>query len=378
MQSKIKIFYIITKAFWGGAQRYAYDLVTHLPKEEFDIAVLVGGRGELIEKLNAQQIRIITLPLSNRFDPISDLKTFFKLCVILSKEKPQIIHLNSSKIGFLGGVAGRLTGIKKIIFTAHGWPFWEDRPWLVKKIFRLLSWVMILLHHHTICVSKAVYRGGSELPFAQEKLRVIHNGIESPLFFLRPAAKRFIQATFNLPYTTLDKPWIGSVAELTKNKGILYLIDAVSLLKEKVICIIIGEGKLKPAISRQISDRKLEEYIFLLGRVPEVDRLLKAFDIFVLPSITDAFPYTLLEAGLAELPMIASRVGGIPEIIENERTGLLVPTRDSNSLQRTLVMLLEDHEKALSLGANAKDFIEHTYTLERMMAKTVAIYKSVG
>ena len=115
-----KILYIITKSNWGGAQRYVYELATSLPKNSFDAAVLMGGSGSLKERLDLCGIRTITIPeLEKEVNIFKDIKTFFALIALLNKEKPDIIHLNSSKAGILGALAGRVVGIRKIIFIEY-------------------------------------------------------------------------------------------------------------------------------------------------------------------------------------------------------------------------------------------------------------------
>ena len=121
---KIKICFGITKGGWGGAQRYVYDIATNLPRDIYDISAISGAPGLLCEKLKAQNIPVFILDKLNRdISPLRDLSAFFSLIRLLQKNKPGILHLNSPKMGLLGAVAGRLAGVKKIIYTSHGWPF---------------------------------------------------------------------------------------------------------------------------------------------------------------------------------------------------------------------------------------------------------------
>ena len=155
IKTKKKILYCITKGNWGGAQKYAYDLATTLPKDQYEVVVLLGIDGELTKKLQAKNIRTIVLNnLPREISLIKDFFGFLKLLKIFRQEKPDIIHLNSSKMGFLGAWAGRLAGIKKIIFTGHGWAFNEDRSLWQKKLIYLLHLLTIALAHQTIAVSQ--------------------------------------------------------------------------------------------------------------------------------------------------------------------------------------------------------------------------------
>ncbi len=133
---KKKILVVITKSNWGGAQRYVHDLARHL-KEDFDITVACGGTGELVERLTALGIRTLTIPgLARDVHPMQDLAVCIRLGRIIKKERPDVLHLNSSKIGVIGAILGRLIGIKRIIFTAHGWA-WNEAPSLDSSYRRL-------------------------------------------------------------------------------------------------------------------------------------------------------------------------------------------------------------------------------------------------
>src|SRR5690242_919646 len=124
----MKVLILITKSNWGGAQRYVYDLATNLPKDKYEVEVMAGGNGALIDKLKAAGVSADG-SLTIKRDPNikEDFSVLFKIRKIIKVKKPDIIHINSSKMGFIGALAGRITGVKKIIFTAHGWAFNEDR-----------------------------------------------------------------------------------------------------------------------------------------------------------------------------------------------------------------------------------------------------------
>ena len=135
----MKILYGITKSNFGGAQRYVFDLAKAAQEHEHDVSVLCGGDGLLASKLKAKNINVITLDKLERDISITkEISSFFQILKFLREEKPDIFHINSSKMGGLGGLAGRLTGVKKIIFTNHGWAFNEPRPNWQKILIKLL------------------------------------------------------------------------------------------------------------------------------------------------------------------------------------------------------------------------------------------------
>src|SRR3989344_243972 len=163
---KKKILFAITKGNWGGAQRYVFDLATNLPRDRFEVCVLCGAGEQLEARLKEKNVRVIRLESLNRdVNLAKDAMSFVALYKIFRQEKPDIIHLNSSKIGAIGALTGRLAGIKKIIFTGHGWAWNENRFFVSKILIAFIHWLTILFSHTTIAVSEKVRSEISRLPF---------------------------------------------------------------------------------------------------------------------------------------------------------------------------------------------------------------------
>jgi len=170
MQRKQKILYVITKSNWGGAQRYVFDLATSLDKNLFDVVVVCGGNGLLKEKLQSENIKVVSLKTLERDINIKkELLSAKELYKIFKTEKPDIVHLNSSKAGAIGAFVARIVGIKKIIFTAHSWAFNENRSFYSKIIIEFIHWLTVFLSHKTIAVSESVKKQISHLPFIKTK-----------------------------------------------------------------------------------------------------------------------------------------------------------------------------------------------------------------
>jgi glycosyltransferase involved in cell wall biosynthesis len=372
-----KILYLITKSNFGGAQKYVFELACGAVKENFAVSVALGGEGILKDKLLEKGIRVISLPSLKRDLAFGlDVKNFLQLIKIFKEESPDIIHLNSSKIGFLGALAGQLHNILqkkkiKIIFTGHGWAFNENRNWFSRKAILFAHWLTILLCDITIAVSEKTKNDIARLPFVSKKIRVIYNGIDEIDFKNGFEARQFLGKNIS------ENVWIGSIAELHKNKGLDFLIEAFSKIANSypdTTLVIIGEGEERKKLEEQISKLGLTAKIHLLGNVPDAKIYLKAFDIFMLTSRTEALPYAILEAGLAGLPIVASRAGGIPEIIEEEKNGLLVKVGNIKEISKKIEGLLGNPEKRESLGNSLKQKILIKFSTEEMFEKTFNIY----
>jgi glycosyltransferase involved in cell wall biosynthesis len=171
--------------------------------------------------------------------------------------------------------------------------------------------------------------------------------------------------------------WIGTVAELHPVKGLPYAIEAIKILHEKhpmLRYLILGDGQKREALQKQITESGLEHTVFLLGRVQEAPLYGRAYDIFLLPSLSEAFGIALLEAGLARLPVVATTVGGIPEIIQNGETGLLVPPKNPGAIATATESLLMDKFLRERLGDALQERVQKEFSIERLVRDTFALY----
>src|SRR3989338_6261434 len=293
---KKKILYLITKSNFGGAQRYVYDLAMSLQKN-FEAVVAFGGQGRLKDMLDQAGIRTISLKrLSRDISILDEISVFFDLFFLFGRERPDVVHLNSSKIGGLGALAGRTNNLlssilniflkaenyklkSKIIFTAHGWAFLENRSYWEKKLIWFFSWVTALLCHNVITVSNTDFIKSPRLLQNEKKFRKIYNGLV-PLEknIPRSTAKTLFarQAEVKLP----DSSYIvGTIAELHRNKGLYYLISAMGELREKAVLVIVGEGEERRSLEHRATELGIAGQIIFAGFIEDAARILPAFDI---------------------------------------------------------------------------------------------------
>lgn len=407
--------YIITKSNWGGAGRYVYDMATHVPKDAFEPVVALGGSGVLKQKLEAEGVETLTIPdLERDIGIIKEIKALRNIFKIIKEVKPDVIHLNSSKVGILGALAARLYNIyiflwellnptrpnvpesarygrepstlnpSRIVFTAHGWAFKEKRSLMVKKIIGYISWLTIALCHVTIVVSKDDRKKVGKFVFVQQKIKLVHNGIGPQAFMERAAARKILAEKAGWPALG-QRLWIGSIAELHKNKGIDYALKAFGELTKRspenaeesseVAYIIIGEGEERKNLESSVAQEKLKGKAALIGEYRNASTLLRAFDIFLLPSLKEGLPYALLEAGAAGLPAIATNVGGVSEIIDDMKSGIVIKEKRQKEITEALAFLVTHDEKRKEFGDRLAKTVMENFTLERMVKETVDVYK---
>ena len=371
-----KILYIVTKSNFGGAQKYVYELAVAAQAEGHDVGVATGGTGAagatlglLVDKLEAVKIPVYPIKSFMRdMSPTNDIQAFFELWKLLHQLKPDVIHVNSSKAGGIGALAGRLAGVRKIIFTSHGLTVDEVwRPRWQRILIYIGTWITLRLTHHSIMISTETFERVKQMPGMSQRVSLIKNGI-APIGFLERNEARAKLAPQLHPHTL----WIGGIGELNPNKNWAVAVEAVTTLPPHAHLFIIGEGEERLKLEELISELGLNQQVHLLGYLDGAP-LLKAFDVFILPSLKEGLPYVLLEAGLANLPVVASDLPGIHDIIDTGETGLLVePTPEL--FATTLQMLLRDEGMRRRFGTNLNQTVTETFSIEKMYRDTFKLY----
>jgi glycosyltransferase involved in cell wall biosynthesis len=386
-----KVLILITKSNWGGAQRHVYDVATKLPKDQYVVEVMAGGNGPLITKLQEAGITADgNLPVGRDVNVIQDIAAFFKLWSLIRAKKPDVLHVHSSKIGGLGALAGRLAGVKHIIFTAHGWAFNEDRKLASKILIGLSYWVICILSHRVMAVSEAMARQVRDWPFTSKKFVVVYNGIERSVQFSQANARHVLTGLFPTVKAAMgdmaDKHvfWVGTVAELHHIKGHIYAIRAVREFitwasskypDKKIIYTIFGEGEERPHLEALIKEYGLENNVFLVGHTPDIVQYVQAFDVFMLASLSEGLAYVLLEAGLGHAPVIATGVGGIPEVVEDMHSGILVQPKKAQELAHALSFMMDHPAERKIYGNTLKDRVLQKFSLDKMMKEVMSVYE---
>ena len=377
-----KVFLCITKSNWGGAQKYVADIARSADAQEhLDVAVVVGrhereGEDVFRRTLKEAGIRIIDLPYSGRaLSLVNDIRTCIDLIRIFRVEQPDVVHLNSSKMAGLGAIAAWLTHVPRRIYTIHGLPFLEDRVWWASALMRVATYCTCILVTRVITISQSEARHIASWPLVGKRVVTIYNGIAEALLLSRNEARSALARTCAIDCA--GKVVIGSIAELTRNKGHAYLLLALSALKEEGVPFVFanfGGGELAEELNKRTQELGLTENVHWFGFVPDAYHYLHAFDIFVLPSVKEGLPFTLLEAGCANLPVVATDVGGVSEIITGE-TGILVPPKDPEALVHALTTLVEDTALRTTLGNTLRRHVFGTFSRKAMLKQTLAEYR---
>ena len=362
--NKKKILFLITKDDVGGAQKYVNDLRAYLDRQKFTVKILTGGKGGVHF-------------LSNAFYPqflfLNDVAALVELIIKFWREKPDVVHLNSSKAGVIGAFAAKIIGIPKVVFTAHGWVFNPDnrlsfwRRWLYRFFHRIASKFQDVI----INVSEYDRQLAVRYDIApSKKLLTVYNGISDVAFLNKKDARRALKTISGHP-VSLDGTWIGSIGRLVVEKDYATLIEAAALVKNATF-FILGSGSEYRKLKSKSEKLKIADRVCILEDMAPAAPYLKAFDIFILSSIKEGLPYTMLEAMAAELPIVVTRVGGMTEIIEGR--GLVMPPREPEELARAINYFIENPSEAKKMAVAAHNFLEDQLSLDKMIRETQKIY----
>lgn len=353
----MKILHIITNTELGGAQRVCIDLAISALKDGNTVAVASMESGYLWGALLSE---IIKFPLKNMVKPISlkkDLKCFFELKKVIKQFKPNIIHLHSSKAGVMGRLASIFNN-KRIVYTVHGF----DSIRLKHRIFLPLE--KILQYFCGAIVPVSIY---DEKNLCSEKitkkLYVVHNGIKEP------EKKNHL----DLIKSVSNRKIIMTIARISPpQKKIQMFLDVAKSMPEYLF-IWIG-GEFDCPIDETRKKYVLPSNCILVGNIPEASSYLNDCDLFVLFSNFEGLPMTIIEAMANKKPVVASDVGGINELID-ENCGKLIETEEDAI--KSIKEILENSNTAAEMGNSAYEKYKKDFTIDAMWNKYKSIYKKL-
>lgn len=397
-----KILIIITQSEWGGAQRYVYDLAVGLKEKGYDVTVAAGSHppyapprvpsrsrdpvrgtgGEadaLFVKLKQKEIKTATFKnLVRLVNPFKDIPAVFEMFRYIKERRFDVVHLNSSKAGAIGSIAAKLAGCKKVVYTAHGFVFNEHLPSLLKMFYILAEIFASFFRDRIITVSEFDRLCALKYNIApDEKLITIHNGVDDGSFLSKEEARKIILAKAGVSPGNEVK-LVGCIANFYKNKGLEFLLHTAQEVTRKhrdVLFFVIGDGAERVELEKKIDELGLKNNFFLLGHIPEAEKYLPAFDIYVSASLKEGLSYSLLSATLAGVPIVATRAGGNPEIIQNNISGFLVELANPLALARVLENLLADASLGQKMSSAARVYVLEKFKLSEMISKTISLYE---
>ncbi len=366
---KLKVIHLVEDMKIGGAERVIADVAEGLDRNRYDVRVWCITRGgDTADELTEKGIAVKILGISSYHNPLKILK----LKRLLREAAPDIVHTHGYFASVIGRLSAQKAGVPVILTHVHS-TYWD-----YKKRHVLMERKLSRFTHKIICCSKAVENFVRDFEkIGNEKTAVIYNGVEEERFCQRENTLS-IRAEFGIDE---NAPIIGTVSSLTPPKGHEYLVQAASLVKEEFPSakfLIVGDGPLRTKLEDLAKNLNIHPDILFTGTRKDVPKILSVMDVFVLPSsFREGLGIAIIEAMAAEKPVVATDIGGIPEAVQQGKTGFLVPPGDPGALAQAVIELLRNPEKAREMGKKGHIRFKEKFTRKHMLSEIDALYQSL-
>jgi glycosyltransferase involved in cell wall biosynthesis len=348
----LRILHVDPELNWGGGERQVLGLVEHLGRKGHYNALLGSPGSALLAAAERRGIETLAARMRNELDPAG----VFFLRGLLRSERYDIVHFHTKRAHALALWLGRSTnGCKRVVTRRMDYAV--KRGWYTSYLYNRCTDGVVAISH---AIGELLERAGVE----PRKIRVIHSGID-PAPFAAAAASR------SLPRV------VGTTAALVERKGQRYLLEAAALLERRGVRLeyrFAGQGPERAALERHAARLGLGDRVRFVGFVGDIAGFLESVDIFVLPSLYEGLGVAILEAMAAARPVVATRVGGIPEIVEDGATGLLVAPRDAGQLADAIARLAGEEGLARRMGEAGRERVRERFTIERMAQENETFY----
>lgn len=377
---KIRVLHVITRLVRGGAQKNTLATVIGLVQKGYGVTLVTGpswgSEDEILREALERDLEVLILPeLVREIRLFADFRAALKLYGLMRRFPYSIVHTHTSKAGLLGRLAARWAGVPRVVHTPHGhvfhsyFSFWKEKVFLLSERFAA-RWTLRLVALTKQCRNEHLtLRVGRK-----EQWTVIPSGVEEKTIEDFSACRNEILESFKIPS---GRKIIGYIGRLAPVKGCSHLIRAllpVYWAKIAFHCLIVGDGEEREELERFSASIGLKGRVTFAGYQEDVSRFLSVFDILVVPSLNEGMGRVLVEAGFLAKPVVASNVGGIPDLIENEKTGILVPPHLSDSIAGAVIYLLENPSEAAKFGEGLRKKMLEGFTEVQMIEKIHRLY----
>ncbi len=361
---KPKIAIISTNADLAGAPRHVSDIVRHM-RDHYEILTIFGEEGPIAEECRKSGATVLVLnDLRSKISPITDTRTVFRLAKLLMKEKVDLVHAHSSKAGLVGRLAARMAGVP-FIFTVHGWGFGEQRSPLQSAVVRVSELCTRPFVSHYVAVSEADRRQGIlEIGIDPARIITIRNGRERSRETAEPDKSTAIVMVARAENKQKDFDTLARAVAVKNFPGEIWLVGAGT-----------DSEDFKAAFSQAAGPAA--EKVRFMGESDNVPHILSQAGIFCLSSLYEGMPLSIIEAMAAGLPVVATDVGGVAELVAPGENGYVVPVRDEFALRDRLLELLADAPKRLRFGQEGMRRFIKDHTVDKMISEIDLIYDRV-
>lgn len=365
---KIKVIHIITRMDRGGSAQNTL-LTCYGLKEKYEVMLIHGpsleSRMTALEKESVDKrikraqeggVKVIIIPsLVRRVSPAHDLWAFLSLWRLMIKEKPTIVHTHTYKAGILGCWAAKMAGVRIIVHTPHGHVFYGHFSPLVTRLFIMIEKFTALIMDHIVALTQGERKDYIAFSVSNpHKISTIHSGVDMDLYMMEGVNIDEKKRSLGLNPKSLA---VGTVGWLLPVKGPIYLLKAMARVWQNhpdITLVYVGKGDLENELREEAFRMGLSERVSFLGWREDIPEIMHILDILVLPSLNEGMGRVLVEAMAAGKPIVASKVGGIPDLVVQGENGLLVPAADTKALAKGIEFLVANSEKRREMGEKGR------------------------
>jgi glycosyltransferase involved in cell wall biosynthesis len=380
--SRIKVLHVIARLNIGGSALHAILVTRDLDPQRFQTTLVTGieetYEGGMREWAATQGVNPLIIPeLGREINLIADVKVLFKLYRLFCRERPDIVHTHTAKAGFVGRLAARLAGVPIVVHTFHGHIFHSYFGPLKTRLFIWIERILAYLTDRIITVSQLQRQEIIDFGVASlEKIAIIPYGFDLQPFLVCDDLRGQLRTELAL---TEDVKLVGILARLTAIKNHQLFLKAAALINQcydKVCFIIIGDGELRTELEQQVTNLGLTQVVRFLGWRQDLPVIYADLDLVVLTSRNEGAPTTLIEAQAAACPVVATAVGGVPDIVVDGQSGYLVPPDDAEALAgAALKALLEGN--AREMGQAGRRAVREKFAVERLVHDIESLYREL-
>ena len=363
----------------GGAERVILQLANSLKDSTFNVIVTSFIQdwkppNAFIESLKAQGTNVRTITMSEKYpSPWWNLiRNFFDLCHLIKAEKIQLLHTHGYRSNIIGLQVSALLRVP-IVTTVHGWTTHTNSV----KLYERLDRFTLKFFDKVIVVSDDIKNSLLNSRFPTHKIEKIYNTIDCGIVKNTGVSLDEIRKRFHI---SRNDKLVGTIGRLSKEKGVHYLLKAGSEIIAKypdVKILIIGEGPERQNLEALAKLLHISKNVIFCGFQKNVAEFYPLIDIVVLPSVTEGLPIVLLEALTYSKPIVATRVGGIPEVITDGKTGILVDPQNPSQLAEGIIRVLKNSEEANQLASKGRKLVEEHFNSENWNKKIEKIYQEI-
>ena len=383
-EPRIKVLRIISRMNIGGPAIHVTNLNSGLDPDRY-ISLLVSGtenpgEGSLRDLAESAGVEMTVIPQIRSAASLGprDVLALFKLYRLMRRERPQIVHTHESKAGFLGRLAARIAGVPIVLHTYHGHVLRGYYGPLKSWALRCMEQLLALLTDRLIAVSEQVKCDLVQYRVAcSEKISVVPLGFDLEPFLSSEAHRGSFRREMNLNGSTR---LVGIVGRLFPIKNHRLFLDAAALVTVEEPAsrfVVVGDGVLRQELDQYARDLSIRDMVIFTGWRRDLPRIYADLDVLVVSSDNEGTPVSVIESMASGCPVVATRVGGIPDVISDGDTGYLVPAGDADALASRILSLLRDDQEVSRLRASARAYARDRYNLRRLISDIQAIYENL-